>query len=66
VFIPSSEHLITILPGPAYEDPVPLGIHGLEVGDELLVGKDEGAGPPGQPPPDPFDEEVLTITIHPK
>ncbi len=66
VFIPSSEHLISILPEPGYEDPAPLGIKGLEVGDELLVGKDQDGGTPGQLPPDPFDEEVLTITIHPK
>jgi len=66
VFIPAAEHLISILPEPGYEDPAPLGIQGLEVGDELLVGKDHDTGPPPQPPPDPFDEELLTITIHPK
>jgi hypothetical protein len=66
VFIPSPEHLITVLHEPVYEDPVPLGILGLEVGDELLVGKDQEINPSAPPPADPFDEEMLTITIHPK
>lgn len=66
VFIPSGEHLITVLQEPAYEDPVPLGIRGLEVGDELLVGKDQDARAEDRQPPGPFEEEVLTITIHPK
>ncbi len=54
VFIPSSEHLITVLPELLYEDPVPLGIQGLEVGDELLIGKDQDTGPLTKPPPDPL------------
>jgi hypothetical protein len=66
VFVPAYEHLITVLEDPGYEDPTPLGILGLEVGDELLVGKDGGTRPEDKPPANPFDEEMLTITIHPK
>ncbi len=66
VFVPSQEHLITVLPEPAYVDPVPLGIESLEVGDELLIGKELDTGRAQGLPHDPFDEEMLTITIHPK
>lgn len=66
VFIPSPEHLITVLNEPVYEDPAPLGIVGLEVGNELLIGKEQEGNHPERPPADPFDEEMLTITIHPK
>ncbi|GAA0553609.1 baseplate J/gp47 family protein [Chitinophaga japonensis] len=65
VLVPTQEHLITVLDHRAYEDPQALGIDGLQVGDELLVGKDLETGT-ARHMADPFDEEMLTISIHPK
>ena len=66
VLIPSDEHLITVLEASLYEDPQALGIDGLLVSNELLVGKEADAGPPPQHGSSPFDEEMLTISIQPK
>jgi hypothetical protein len=66
VLIPSDEHLITVLEASMYEDPKALGIDGLLVSNELLVGKEADTGPPQQDDRTPFDEEMLTISIQPK
>jgi len=66
VLIPSDEHLITVLDASLYEDPQALGIDGLLVSNELLVGKEADAGPPAQHDSSSFEEEMLTISIQPK
>ncbi|HEU4554852.1 MAG TPA: hypothetical protein VFS25_18530 [Chitinophaga sp.] len=66
VLIPSDDHLITIIESPLYEDPQPLGIDSLQVSRELLVGDQSSEGAPDRQPGAVFEEEMLTISIHPK